>query len=496
MTSTAISNAAASTSITSGSHRAPQMQPYAAFPTDPSITGEQQPYHQTHNNHHHHHHHSNTTINSPPSSAPNPNVDPALDSPAAAASPPSHPLSADFDMAPPPPSTHPSFTALHAFAQSHAAQHGYALSINTTAKNRSRIKLACVCYGQAKNTHKLTPETRVRKNRQSCKTGCRMWVEGKRRDDGSWVLRVGEPAHNHEGRGVEGWAVQRKRTWGVSLGRIGVGGVTAREERAEEEAKRAMAAAMAQGQGQGQGRARSGGAEGARQMEGAEEDNDDDDDDDEGQEGGVREPQMQQEAPTQQQTQTHSHESGGLVWQIVEQEMARKGGPGQGRDRGVGRTVKVLQERLPGIRIFKRDVYNIRAQIKRARKQAGEEVGDGILDGGDINNNSNNNNDNSHLLEHPAAGGAQDQSNNVANRFPEIDPLLVAQCNDALRHVGAGAAGQEAEAERLRRENEELKVELAKRIKDAEEKAIENQRLKVELEMVKLEAMYNRQGTT
>lgn len=232
-------------------------------------------------------------------------------------------------------------------------------------------------------------------------------------------------------------------------------------------------------------------------MEGAEEDEeDDDDDDDEGQGGGVREPQMQQEALTQPQTQTHSHESGGLVWQIVEQEMARKGGPGQGRDRGVGRTVKVLQERLPGIRIFKRDVYNIRAQIKRARKQAGEEVGDGVLDGGDINNNSSNNNDNSHLLEHPAAGGAQDQSNNAANRFPEIDPLLVAQCNDALRHVGAGAAGQEAEAERLRRENEELKVELAKRIKDAEEKAIENQRLKVELEMVKLEAMYNRQGTT
>ena len=491
MTSTAISNAAASSSITSGSHRAPQMPPYAAFPTDPSITGEQQPYHQTHNNHHHHHH-SNTTVDPSSSSAPNPNVDPALDSPvaAAASSPPSHPSSAGFDMAPPPPSTHPSFTALHSFAQSHAAQHGYALSINTTAKNRSRIKLACVCYGQAKNTHKLTPETRVRKNRQSCKTGCRMWVEGKRRDDGSWVLRVGEPAHNHEGRGVEGWAVQRKRTWGVNLGRIGVGGVTAREERAEEEAKRAMAAAM------GQGRARSGGAEGARQMEGAEEDDEEDEDDDEGQEGGVREPQMQQEAPTQTQTQTHSHESGGLVWQIVEQEMARKGGPGQGRDRGVGRTVKVLQERLPGIRIFKRDVYNIRAQIKRARKQAGDEVGDGVLDGGDNNNNNDNDSGNSHLLEHPAASGTQDQSNNAANRFPEIDPLLVAQCNDALRHVGAGAAGQETEAERLRRENEELKAELAKRIKDAEEKAIENQRLKVELEMVRLEAMYNRQGTT
>ncbi|KAI4632850.1 hypothetical protein J4E80_000209 [Alternaria sp. BMP 0032] len=48
------------------------------------------------------------------------------------------------------------------------------------------------------------------------------------------------------------------------------------------------------------------------------------------------------------------------------------------RDRGVGRTVEVLQARLPGIHIFKRDVYNIRAQIKRARKAAGQQVGDGL----------------------------------------------------------------------------------------------------------------------
>lgn len=229
--------------------------------------------------------------------------------------------------------------------------------------------------------------------------------------------------------------------------------------------------------------------------------------------------QLQQQQDLPQQQVPHSHESGGLVWQIVEQEMVRKGGPDQGRDRGVGRTVKVLQDRLPGIRIFKRDVYNIRAQIKRARKQAGEEVGDGVGVLGDENGHAHGHgHGHGHLLGGLAGGGAGAVGEGGAgagvgmgvgvgvgagagrdegaagNRFPEIDPLLVAQCNDALRHVGAAGGAQGGEAERLRRENEELKVELARRIKDAEEKAIENQRLKVELEMVKLEAMYNRQG--
>ena len=243
--------------------------------------------------------------------------------------PPGH-----FDMMAPPPSTHPSWQALHEYAQSHASAHGYALSINTTAKNRSRIKLACVCYGAPKNTHKLTPETRVRKNRVSYKTGCKMWIEGKKQEDGLWVLKVGEPMHNHPGRSIEGWAVQRKRTWGVQGGRIGFGGVTAKEEKARMENMDASQHLNNEGD------------------EGAQDENSD---------------------PA-----NHSLERGGLVWKIVEQEMLRKGAPGQGRDRGVGRTVKVLEERLPGIHIFKRDVYNIRAQIKRARKAAGQQLGEGL----------------------------------------------------------------------------------------------------------------------
>lgn len=240
-----------------------------------------------------------------------------------------------FDMMPPQASTHASWQALHDYAQSHAAEHGYALSINTTAKNRSRIKLACVCYGQPKNTHKLTAETRIRKNRLSYKTGCKMWVEGKKQNDGTWLLRVGEPLHNHAGRPSEGWALQRKRTWGVLGGRIGVGGVTAKEELAK--------------------------------MHRSQADKDEDEGDGDGEEalGAFQKP-------------SHSLERGGLVWKIVEQEMLRKSEPTQGRDRGVGRTVDVLHARLPGIHIFKRDVYNIRAQIKRARKAAGQRLGDGV----------------------------------------------------------------------------------------------------------------------
>lgn len=237
----------------------------------------------------------------------------------------------DFDMLPPPNSTHTSWQALHDFAQTHAAQQGYALSINTTAKNRSRIKLACVCYGQPKNTHKLTAETRIRKGRLSYKTGCAMWVEGKKQDDGSWLLRVGEAQHNHPGRPSEGWAVQRKRTWGVVGGRHGVGGVTAKEELARLNKANAETSVETGNLG----------------------------------EDGADKP-------------SHSLERGGLVWKIIEQEMLRSAEPSQGRDRGVGRTVEVLQARLPGIHIWKRDVYNIRAQIKRTRKEAGQQVGDGI----------------------------------------------------------------------------------------------------------------------
>ena len=372
--------------------------------------------------------------------------------------PPQIPNSAppgQFDMLPPPNSMHTSWQALHDYAQTHASDHGYALSINTTAKNRARIKLACVCYGAPKNTHKLTPQTRIRKNRVSYKTGCKMWVEGKKLEDGLWMLRVGEPAHNHPGRAVEGWALQRKRTWGVEGGRIGVGGVTAKEEKAKEITA---------------------------------------------QDG---EPSIEVDEPnsTSQQLQQHdghSLERGGIVWKIVEQEMLRKGGPSQGRDRGVGRTVKVLEERLPGIHIFKRDVYNIRAQIKRARKAAGQQIGDGL--------NEDHEHEREEELEEVASSariqGRVETPNqlrsNIVNdtesrSFPEIDPQLVAQCNDALKSV---TRQEESEVDQLRKENEQLRQALAQRDKEVEEKNSENENLRAQVQLANL-ALYNgRHGPT
>lgn len=350
-------------------------------------------------------------------------------------------LAIDFDMLPPPNSTHSTWQELHDFAQLHASAHGYALSINTTAKNRSRIKLACVCYGQPKNTHKLTAETRVRKNRVSYKTGCRMWIEGKKQDDGSWILKVGEPNHNHSGRSIEGWAVQRKRTWGVRGGRIGVGGVTAKEEKQRMQGDT---------------------------MEGAE---------DEQNHTGIESIKP-----------THSLERGGIVWKIVEQEMMRKNLPGQGRDRGVGRTVNALQERLPGIRIFKRDVYNIRAQIKRARKAAGQELGDGLESDIDEEVEAEGDVGGEGIEEQEQEQEQEQLDMDIGDRNPpEIDPMLVAQCNDALKNV---SQQEDSEVDRLRREVEQLRQALAQRTQEVEAKNGENERLRVQVELASM-GIYN-----
>ncbi|KAF2865877.1 hypothetical protein BDV95DRAFT_585257 [Massariosphaeria phaeospora] len=366
-----------------------------------------------------------------------------------------------FDMLPPPASTHPSWQALHDYAQSHASAHGYAMSINTTAKNRSRIKLACVCYGRPKNTHKLTPETRVRKNRVSYKTGCGMWVEGKRQEDGLWVLRVGVPNHNHPGRAVEGWAVQRKRTWGLQGGRIGVGGVTAKEEK-ERMTK------------------------------------DDNPLTTENQDNGL---EAQICIPNSNQRTGSNLESWGLVWKIVEQEMLRKSGPGQGRDRGVGRTVKVLEDKLPGIHIFKRDVYNIRAQIKRARKAANQQIGEGLGDDDDSESEDGMElSTDKHTGQNPYNDQYDDEHDHDQNQdhqlaeipqtYAQIDPLLVAQCNSTPNNLSQQG---DSEVDRLRREVQELRRVLAQCNKELEEKNGENESLRVQVELANM-ALYNERG--
>jgi hypothetical protein len=383
-----------------------------------------------------------------------------------------------FDMLPPPNSAHASWQVLHDYAQSHASEHGYALSINTTAKNRLRIKLACVCYGQPKNTHKLTDETRVRKNRVSYKTGCKMWIEGKKQDDGTWLLRVGEPEHNHPGRESGGWAVQRKRTWGIEGGRIGSGGVTAKEELAKlslsSDSKDIAEDMDAE-------------AEGEEVMEGS---------------------------PSQAANKsTHSLERCGLVWKIVEQEMLRKGEPNQGRDRGVGRTVEVLQARLPGIHIFKRDVYNIRAQIKRARKAAGQQLGDGIssttsegLAQTVAAEDDERDTDPLHqqqaaphspqppsIFQRKSARGSSSKTTpNTASRRdprssatpsrrdPRINPALIPLPPPTLSEAEIAAV----EIQELRRQNAELRRLLVERMHEVKEKSIEMAGLRSQIEIL------------
>lgn len=335
----------------------------------------------------------------------------------------------NFDMLPPPAGTFSSWLELHDFVQSHASAHGYAMSINTTAKNRSRIKLACVCYGKPKNTHKLTPETRVRKNRVTNKTGCKMWVECKKQDDDTWVLRVAQPSHNHPGRPVGGWTVQRKRTWGVQGGRMGTGGVTARLEQERLDSLK---------------------------------------------NGTTTDVHTDlTDSPSQLPNASHSFENGGMVWKIVEQEMLRKGGTGQGRDRGVGRTVQVLEERLPGIQIIKRDVYNIRAQIKRMRKAAGQQIGEGLDDSDDEED-----------VESHDGGNGSSRSHGQGNHrtVSQIDPTLVAQCSDALENV----TRHESEVGALKQQISELQKALAQRTKEVQERDIEIEHLRAQFSLANM----------
>jgi flagellar biosynthesis GTPase FlhF len=267
-----------------------------------------------------------------------------------------------------------------------------------------------------------------------------MWVEGKKQEDGLWILRVGEPLHNHPGRPPEGWAVQRKRTWGIQNGKIGVGGVTAKEEK-ERLSSLAEGTSLPIEEG----------------------------------------PEARSPKPSG--NTSHSLESGGLVWRIVEQEMLRKRSPGQGRDRGVGRTVKILQERLPGIHIFKRDVYNIRAQIKRARKAAGQQIGDGL--------DESEEEEGAETLDSPLSNARSQRANpseeeKSGKECSEIDPTLVAQCSDALQNVNR----QETETHRLRDEVSELREALAQRTKEVEERDAEIESLRAQLGLANM-ALYN-----
>ena len=247
--------------------------------------------------------------------------------------------------------------------------------------------------------------------------------------------------------------MQRKRTWGVVGGRIGVGGVTAKEELARRKIPDSQDVAE----------------ECADESEG------------------------NAEEPGQQQKQSHSLERGGLVWKIVEQEMLRKGEPNQGRDRGVGRTVNVLQARLPGIHIFKRDVYNIRAQIKRARKAAGQKVGEGLHDSDDDMGEAEAEDDvdDDSLEEQRPKSSCQPAEDNrrrsdpvvtAAHIYPQIDPSLDTQTSAEIVSTLAQAQSGVFEVEQMRKENAELRQLLSERTKELKEKTVEITRLRSQID--------------
>jgi len=375
-----------------------------------------------------------------------------------------------FSMQPPAPSKHASWQALYDYAQSRAAAEGYALSINTTAKNRSRIKLACVCYGQPKNTHKLTAETRIRKNRVSYKTGCKMWVEGKKLADGTWLLRVGESEHNHPGRPSDGWAAQRKRTWGVVGGRIGVGGVTAQEELAR------ISSTSKTHTDDDHGRSK---------------ENEDEED----------------AAAATQYVHKPSHlQSGGLVWNIVEQQMLRKSENNSFRAGSVDRTVEVLRARLPGIHIFKRDVYNIRAAIKRAWKEAqkpmeesDDECAEAETKAGTQKEDAKEDDEDKDDAEDKDAKSSSisrleyhrhSLPSNTQTRDFALDPSLnqPVPSSNAMSTTQVLSASS-AEVEQLRKEVTQLKTMLGEKTKEVKEKDIVIASLRTQLEYMTSMAM-------
>jgi hypothetical protein len=162
--------------------------------------------------------------------------------------------------------------------------------------------------------------------------------------------------------------------------------------------------------------------------------------------------------------------------------------------------VDVLQARLPGIHIFKRDVYNIRAQIKRARKAAGQQVGDGL----------NSSDDDAESEAHDTTQSSRTDVNPLNHRhiqqppntyqqpavhaprlsvpFPptrkdlRIDPALGDRAPPPPPSTPPEVV--EMEVNQLRRENAELKRLLTERTKEVKEKSIEMAGLKSQVELL------------
>ena len=106
-----------------------------------------------------------------------------------------------FDGMPPPADAiFPSLQALMQACQTHARAHGYACVTSSNNYKRGIAYVRCDRGGEYVNHWKLTPETRIRKNRTRRLVGCNWKARAKRTGTGEWQLSMMNPKHNGHGR--------------------------------------------------------------------------------------------------------------------------------------------------------------------------------------------------------------------------------------------------------------------------------------------------------
>ena len=103
-------------------------------------------------------------------------------------------------MPPPPEGTFPSLQVLMSACQDHARAHGYACVTSSNNYKRGIAYVRCDRGGEYVNHWKLTPETRVRKNRTRRLVGCNWKARAKRTSTGDWNLTMMNSKHNGHDR--------------------------------------------------------------------------------------------------------------------------------------------------------------------------------------------------------------------------------------------------------------------------------------------------------
>lgn len=102
-------------------------------------------------------------------------------------------------MPPPPEGSYPTLPDLMSACQNHARAHGYACVTSSNNYKRGIAYVRCDRGGEYVNHWKLTPETRIRKNRTRRLVGCNWKARAKRSNTGEWVLTMMNPKHNGHG---------------------------------------------------------------------------------------------------------------------------------------------------------------------------------------------------------------------------------------------------------------------------------------------------------